>query len=106
MYKADYTTPVQEDLVSILEYILSILKAQSAAKSESDEIEKETGILTENPLIFPISQDKYIAKYGIRHMSIKNYYIFYTIDENAQTVSIIRILYARRDWINLFKREP
>jgi len=106
MYKVDYTTPAQEDLVSIMEYISSILKAPSAAESLLDEIEKETGILAENPLIFPISQDEYIAKRGIRHMLIKNYFIFYTIDENLKTVSIIRILYARRDWINLFRREP
>jgi len=71
-----------------------------------DEIEKETGKLAENPPIFPISQDEYIAKRGIRYMFIKNYFIFYTIEENLKTVSIIRILYARRDWINLFRREP
>ena len=104
MYKVNYTATAQEDLLSIVEYLSSILKAPSAAMNLLDAIEKETGILAENPLIFPISQDDYIAKRGIRHVSIKNYFMFYTIDEDAQSISIIRILYARRDWINLFRR--
>jgi len=104
MYKVNYTATAQEDLLSIVEYLSSILKAPTAAMSLLDEIEMETGILAENPLMFPISQDDYIAKRGIMHVLIKNYFMFYTIDEDAQTVSIIRILYARRDWINLFRR--
>ncbi|MDA3834456.1 MAG: type II toxin-antitoxin system RelE/ParE family toxin [Spirochaetales bacterium] len=101
MYKVNYTTPAQEDLVSIMKYISSILKAPTAAEDLLDKIEKETEILEENPLIFPFSQDEYITKHGIRYMLIKNYFIFYTIDEDSKTVSIIRIMYARRDWINL-----
>ena len=104
MYKVNYTATAQEDLLSIVEYLSSILKAPSAAMNLLDAIEKETGILAENPLMFPISQDDYIAKRGIRHVFIKNYFMFYTIDEDAQSISIIRILYARRDWINLFRR--
>lgn len=104
MYKVYYTATAQEDLLSIVEYLSSIRKTPAVAKNLVDEIEKETGILAENPLMFPVSQDDYIAKHGIRHVLIKNYFMFYTIDEDAQTVSIIRILYARRDWINLFRR--
>ena len=106
MYEVQYTAQAQEDLVSTMEYISSILKAPVVAESLLDEMEKEIGILAENPLLFPISQDEDIAKRGIRHMLIKNYFMSYSVDEELETVTIIRILHARRDWINLFRREP
>ena len=101
MYEVQWTTPAREDLLSIVEYISRMLKAPTAAENLLDQLEMETVILEENPSIFPVSQDEYIAKLGIRHMLVKNYFLFYTIDEEARTVSIIRMMYARRDWIHL-----
>ena len=101
MFEVHWTTPAQEDLLSIIEYISSMLKAPTAAETLLDEIEMETAILEENPFLFPFSQDEYIAKRGIRHMLVKNYFLFYTIEEDARIVSIIRMMYARRDWMNL-----
>jgi plasmid stabilization system protein ParE len=45
MYKVNYTATAQEDLLSIVEYLSSILKAPTAAMSLLDAIEKETVIL-------------------------------------------------------------
>lgn len=105
MFNVNYTKPAEEDLLSILEYISNILKSPFAAESLLDEIEKQTEILAENPCIFILSKDKRLAKCGIRHVLVKNYLLFYTVEEDDKTVSIIRIMYARRDWINLLSRE-
>jgi len=32
---------------------------------------------------------------------VDNYIVFYIIDEERKTVTIVRILYTRRDWENL-----
>jgi len=105
MFKVNYTTPAEKDLLSILDYISTILKSPSAAENLLNAIEENTKVLTENPFIFPLAQDEYLGKLGIRHMLIKNYFLFYSIEEDAETVSIIRIMYARRDWINLLKEQ-
>lgn len=105
MFKVNYTTPAEEDLLSILEYISSILKSSVAAENLLDEIEEKTELLAENPFIFPLAKDEYINKRGIRHIPVKNYFVFYTIEEDKKIVSIIRIMYARRDWINLLRNE-
>ena len=105
MFTVNYTTPAEDDLVSILDYISNILKAPSAAENLLNEIEEKTKILEDNPLIFPLAKDEYINKKNIRHISIKNYFLFYTIDEDNKIVSVIRIMYARRDWINLLKED-
>lgn len=105
MFTVNYTTPAAEDLISILEYISSILKSPSAAENLLNEIEEQTKILEENPFIFPLAKDEYINKLGIRHIAVKNYFLFYTIEEEKEIVSIIRIMYARRDWINHLRED-
>jgi len=105
MFKINYTTLAEEDLLSTLDYISGILKSPSAAENLLNAIEENIKILEENPFIFPLDQDEYIHKLGIRYILIKNYFLFYTIEEDTGTVSIIRIMYARRDWINLLKEQ-
>jgi addiction module RelE/StbE family toxin len=105
MFTVNYTTPAEEDLISILEYISNILKAPSAAENLLNEIEEQTKILEENPFIFPLAKDEYLNKQGIRHIAVKNYVLFYTIEEDKEIISVIRIMYARRDWINLLRED-
>lgn len=78
-----------------------MLKAPFAAERLLDDIDKEPAVLAENPYLFPLSHNEYIAHRGIRHVKVKNDMLFYTVNENAKTVTIIRMLYARRDWIQL-----
>jgi plasmid stabilization system protein ParE len=42
--------------------------------------------------------DKKLAMLGYRKLPIKNYIVFFTIDEKSKVVNVERILYARRDW--------
>ncbi len=101
MYEVQWTSLAKEDLVSAITYISDVLKAPIAAEKLLDAIEKEATVLAENPYLFPLSQDKRIARRGIRHEKVKNYFLFYTIKEDTKTVTIIRMMYARRDWIQL-----
>ena len=38
---------------------------------------------------------------GYRKLVVKNYVVFYLIDEKNKVVEIGRILYGRRDWLSL-----
>lgn len=66
-----------------------------------DDIENESAVLAENPYLFSLSHDEHIAHRGIRHVKVKNYMLFYTVNEDARTITTIRMLYARQDWIQL-----
>ena len=101
MYEVQWTSLAKEDLVRAITYIADMLKAPLAAERLLDDIEKETAVLAENPYLFSLSHDEYIAHRGIRHVKVKNYMLFYTVNEDARTITIIRMLYARRDWIQL-----
>ena len=101
MYEVQWTSPAKEDLVCAVTYIADMLKAPLAAEKLLDDIEKETAVLADNPYLFSLSHDEYIATRGIRHVNVKNYMLFYTVNEDARTITIIRMLFARRDWIQL-----
>ncbi|WP_083809940.1 type II toxin-antitoxin system RelE/ParE family toxin [Mahella australiensis] len=45
--------------------------------------------------------DERLASLGYRKLIVKNYVVFFTIDEKSKVVDIARILYARRDWLRV-----
>jgi len=105
MFEVNFTSPAENDLVSILQYISEILKSTSAANNLLNKIEEQIKLLEENPHLFLLSTDAYLNRHGIRQLRVKNYLIFHTIDDVLNLVTIIRIMYARRDWTNILKEE-
>jgi toxin ParE1/3/4 len=101
MYEVQWTSLAKEDLICAITCISDVLKAPIAAEILLDDIEKETAVLAENPYLFPLSHDEHIAHRGIRQVKVKNYMLFTTVNEDAGTITIIRMLHGRRDWIQL-----
>lgn len=101
MYEIQWTSLAKKDLILAISYISDILKAPAAAEKLLDSIEHEVEALSENPHMFPLSRDENIAHRGIRHFSVKNYMLFYTVEEEIKTVTVIRFLYAKRNWMQL-----
>ena len=63
--------------------------------------------IKENPAMRPLVQDKYFASLGYRLINVKNYILFYTIDNDSKHVNVIRFLYNKRNWIDILKKnEP
>jgi plasmid stabilization system protein ParE len=81
-----------------VKYIADVLKAPIAANNLLDEIEKYENLLEDTPNIFSFVSDEYLRAKGIKYVMIKNYMMFYTINENEKTVDVIRFLYGRREW--------
>jgi toxin ParE1/3/4 len=103
MFSVQFTNQAEEDLLSTLRYIVDVLKSPSAAKNLLLEIEQQTEILKSSPLCYSLVIDEYLSSRSIRSFLVKNYQIFYTVNDDKEIVSIIRILYARRDWAHLLQ---
>ena len=103
MYFLNITEIAEEDILSVIKYIANVLKAPMAANKLLDDIEKQEGILENTPYIYPLVPDEYLATNGLKFVAIKNYILFYTINEDKKTVTVIRFLYGRRDWQNIVK---
>jgi plasmid stabilization system protein ParE len=51
--------------------------------------------------MYPVVLNNELASIGFRFVMIKNYMLFYIIEENQ--INIIRFLYGRRNWINILR---
>ncbi len=89
----------KQDIQTIYQYISNTLLAKESAIKQFERIEK--AILSLNYLpkrhkIYDESRWK-----NLRIMIIDNYSIFYTVCDDNQTVTIVRILYGRRNFDKL-----
>jgi len=102
-YSLNITDIAEDDILATASYIANELKNPIAANNLLDDIEKYEKILEDTPAIYPFVHDKHLAGKGIKYVIIKNFLLFYTIDEKNKIINVIRFLYGRRDWKNILK---
>lgn len=100
-YNIEISEPAEKDLYKIGVYISKELLEPETAKRVISKIAKGINSLEEMPLRNTLVLDERLAHKGIRKILVDNYIVFYIVTEESKTVTIIRILYGRRDWINL-----
>lgn len=92
--KIVYTFQAQQDLKNIYEYIAYSLLAPDTARNMYQQIIKSARSLASMPERNPIYKEEPWHSQGVRFIPIKNYLLFYTINNETHTVSISRILYG------------
>lgn len=97
-YRVDVSEPAENDLRDIVRYISAQLSAPMTALKMMDTIEEAITGLAVMPQKCPPVNDERLAMLGYRKLLVKNYIVFFTIDEKPKVVDVERILYARRDW--------
>ena len=105
MYKLKISKLYDSDVDSSYDYINDTLKNPKAAYNLIVNITNKLLKIRENPKIRPLVRDEYLASLGYRLINVKNYMIFYIIDEDNKYLKIVRFLYCKRDWINLLKEK-
>ena len=97
-YRIDVSEPAEKDLHDIVRYISAQLSAPITALKMMDIVEEAIMGLAVMPQKCPFVTDERLAMMGYRKLLVKNYIIFFTIDEKSGVVNVERILYARRNW--------
>ena len=101
MYKLEFLSIAKQDMNNIIYYISNKLNNKQAALSLAEEfIESANNILKflyGVPEYLPVKKLKYIY----RKIKIKNFYMFYTINEDSKTITIMRVIYYKRDMNNI-----
>lgn len=95
--KIVYTHTARQDLQMIYEYIAYTLLVPDTAKALCEKIMQGVCSLESLPERNPLYREEPWHSEGVRFLRVKNYLIFYTVDLNADTVSIVRVLYGGRD---------
>lgn len=97
-YRVDISEPAENDLRDIVRYISAQLSAPITALKLMEIIEEAMASLALMPQKGPFVTDERLAILGYRKLFVKNYIVFFRIDEKSKVVDVERILYARRDW--------
>lgn len=101
-YRIVITDPAEKDLNEIIDYIAFELRSSSSAENIIIKISNSISSLEQLPKRHPFVKDERLANLGIRMLIIENYIAFYVVFEKDKVVTIIRILYNRRNWSYLF----
>ena len=64
-------------------------------------LEKAMAGLSDMPQRCPLVADERLSQMGYRKLPVKNYIMFFSIDEKNNVVDVERILYGRRDWLRI-----
>lgn len=100
-YRVDVSEPAENDLVDIVRYIASQLSAPISALNIMELLEEAMAGLSDMPQRCPLVADERLSQMGYRKLTIKNYVVFFTIDEKNKVVDVERILFGRRDWLRI-----
>lgn len=99
-YKVKISKQAKLDLADIVLYVKNILKAPSIANKYAELFKSEINNLQYFPRRFAIVDSELVKGKCIRRIIVKNYMIFYRVNEKEQLVEVDRIIYGASDWIN------
>ena len=97
MYKVQFLPVAKNDLTEIAGYIALELGMPDAASRLAEKIVSSTERLSEFPYSCPVYSPIRPLKHEYRRLKVENYLLFYCVSENEKTVTVMRIIYAKRD---------
>lgn len=100
-YKLIVSKEVHKDIDDIIHYIAVELVNPVAAASFLNDMEKSYQAVVNNPRMYSLCNDNRLSKDGYRKIVIKNCLILYRIDDETQTVFIVRTVYGGRNYVEL-----
>ena len=96
-YTVRITRQAREHLSSIKRYISEELFSPDAAKNTIAIIKKEIKTLEKMPERIKLTEEEPWRSEGIHRMRVKNYYVYFWIDDEHAKVQVIAVIYVARD---------
>ena len=96
-YRIRITRQARDHLREIKRYIDQELIAPIAAKNTIAAIKAEMHSLKKMPASIHLTPEQPWHDQGVRRDRVKNYYVYFWIDEGQKTVQIIAVIFVRRD---------
>ncbi len=97
IFRVDYSPEALDDVRAIYSYIAFHLKERDTARRQAGKIRSEIRALKEMPERYaPVDWEPW-ASMGMRRLPVDRYVVYYLVDQAAQLVSVVRIVYGGRD---------
>ena len=99
-YRIKITRQAKEHLMLIRQYIAVELKEPTSAQKLLELLKREMLSLETMPHRIKCIDEQPWHDLGFRKIKVKNYYIYFVIDEKNKEIQILAVIYARRDQSN------
>lgn len=96
-YIVKITSQAERELQEIAHYISHDLKSTNAALHLLDTLENTFASLAQFPHRITLVDDEPWHSKGIRCLPVKNFLVYFWIDEDNMTVQITAVIYSKRD---------
>lgn len=90
-----------EDMESIGDYIALTLCSPKAALNLLAKFNEGIERLKSFPFSGDLLETQYPLEYEYRRIIVENYIIFYTVDEQNQTVNVMRVLFGSSNYLSV-----
>ena len=100
-YKVIVEEPAQQDLRDIFTYISETLTEPQIAMRLVGRIRKAIEGLGRMPERFPLYDSEPWREQGVRRLNIENFAAFYIVVKEDFIVSVLAVIYSRRDINNV-----
>ena len=97
MYSLEYLPIARQDMIDIVRYIHD-LDTPSAAERLADELIEGVDRLIDFPYAAPVYHLARPLKKEYRRALVKNYFIFYSVDEILKLITVARVIYAQPNY--------
>lgn len=97
LYQVQVTEQAERQMREIARYITSELKAPNAALRLFDELEKSISSLSDLPGRVSLTDEEPWRSNGLRRMPVRNYLVYFWINEAELTVHVTAVIYHARD---------
>lgn len=98
-YEVRVTRQALEQMKEIVHYISNDLMAPDAADNLLDKMKAEITKLSSFPKKHALIYEEPWRTEGVRKIVVKNFLIYYWVDDDNNRVQVIAVIYSRRDQI-------
>ena len=103
-YRIIMTPDAIGDLTELRAYIADVLLAPDTALKYIQTIRREIGSLARMPARHKCVDQEPWRSRGVRKIIVKNFCVYYRIDEPMGTVYVLNVIYLRRDQLKALSR--
>lgn len=96
-YIVKLTQQAEENLREIADYIRFTLQAPGTSAKMLDTLAEEIFTLDQFPYRAPLTEEEPWHSQGVHALTVKNFLVYFWVDEAAKKVQVMGIVYGRRD---------
>ena len=101
MYKLIYSEPFFNDIDGLYEYIEDDYEAENARRKVFILLDKKLDDIELMPYAWALVKDDNLSVLGYRFSLIKNFLLFFIINEDDKIIEIVRFLPSQMDWASI-----